>query len=79
MNNKYNYLVLKLGVSILLVGLGFRFIFSRSNGFSLDSNVPFQDIAAGSAVNLSWTNSAAPLVNLSLPENKSTPSKGTEF
>lgn len=79
--HKYNYLVLKLVVSILLVGLGFRLIFCRSNGFSLDPDGPFSRAKfAPLPVGPSRTNTAPPPVNLSLQGNAEfTPSKGTQI
>ncbi|KAM7494327.1 hypothetical protein LguiB_028936 [Lonicera macranthoides] len=41
--HKHNYLILKLGVSILLVGLAFRLLFSRSNDFSIVTESTFLD------------------------------------
>ncbi|CAK9143193.1 unnamed protein product [Ilex paraguariensis] len=39
--HKHNYLLVKLGVSILLLGFAFRLLFSQSTGFSEVSETPF--------------------------------------
>uniref|UniRef100_A0A5B7BGU1 Uncharacterized protein n=1 Tax=Davidia involucrata TaxID=16924 RepID=A0A5B7BGU1_DAVIN len=58
--HKHNHLLVKLAVSILLVGLAFRLLFSRSNGFSNVAETPF----------LEKTVNPNPPVSVDFPENR---------
>ncbi|CAI9094253.1 OLC1v1029956C1 [Oldenlandia corymbosa var. corymbosa] len=73
--SKHNYLVLKLGVSALLLGLVFRFYLPRSDEFSEVSDFPFQD-----TVSLANAPSDSPPVYISslVNDGDPIPSNGTQ-
>lgn len=70
--HKQNYLVLKLGVSILLIGLVFRLLYPLSGGYSEVSDIPIEQTLSAST--------PPPVVSISLPLNSDQHSpNGTEI